>query len=53
VTRVQSFLQKSTADNDVLVYFPISDSWSKPSKSLLRHYDGLGKELGLPELSFG
>jgi hypothetical protein len=25
--------------------------WSKPSKSLLRHYDGLGKELGLPELS--
>jgi hypothetical protein len=31
--------------------FPISDSWSKPSKSLLRHYDGLGKELGLPELS--
>ncbi|PAC28702.1 glycosyl hydrolase [Flectobacillus sp. BAB-3569] len=51
VTRVQSFLQKSTADNDVLFYFPISDSWSKPSKSLLRHYDGLGKELGLPELS--
>lgn len=33
VERCQSILQESTSDNDILVYFPIHDLWSKPSKS--------------------
>ncbi|ALJ01111.1 glycoside hydrolase [Rufibacter tibetensis] len=30
ITRVQSVLQSGTADNELLVYWPIHDVWSKP-----------------------
>src|SRR5699024_25650 len=42
VTRIQSFLQKGKPDNDILVYYPIFDYWSKPGKHLLQHFDGSG-----------
>jgi len=38
VTRCQSFLQAGTPDNDVLVYWPIYDSWSQVGRSLLQHH---------------
>ena len=43
VARCQSFLQQGAADNDILIYFPIYDKWSEPSRSLLLHFDGLEK----------
>ena len=39
VARVQSFLQKGQPDNDILLYFPIYDRWSKPGRGLLEHFD--------------
>ena len=52
VTRCQSFLQKGKPDNDLLVYFPVYDRWSKPSDRLLEHFDGgaegtSARELGI------
>ncbi|MFN8354577.1 MAG: glycosyl hydrolase [Spirosomataceae bacterium] len=45
VTRCQSFLQTGKPDNDVLLYFPIYDSFAHPSnRGLLHHYDGIGPE---------
>ena len=44
VARCQSFLQQGKPDNDVLLYFPIFDSYMKPGKAMLQHFDGLGKE---------
>lgn len=44
VARVQSFLQQGTPDNDVLLYFPIYDSWSEPGNTLLKHYDRMDPE---------
>ena len=44
VSRVQSFLQQGTPDNDVLLYFPIYDSWSEPGNALLKHYDRMDPE---------
>jgi len=41
VARTQSFLQSGKADNDVLLYFPIYDKYSEPSKQLLLHFDGM------------
>ncbi|WP_320168306.1 glycosyl hydrolase [Mangrovibacterium marinum] len=38
VTNSQSFLQKSTPDNDMLLYFPIYDAWSERGRSMLRHF---------------
>ncbi len=38
VTRCQSFLQSGRPDNDVLVYFPIYDSWSQAGRSMLQHF---------------
>ena len=40
VTRCQSFLQAGTPDNDVLLYYPIYDTWSARGRSLLQHFDG-------------
>ncbi len=41
VARVQSFLQSGSADNDVLLYFPIYDQWADQSiPGMLRHFDG-------------
>jgi hypothetical protein len=50
IARCQSFLQQSKPNNDVLLYFPIHESWSEPSKDLLRHYDGLEKNFEKTEL---
>ncbi|MEP6673614.1 MAG: glycosyl hydrolase [Ferruginibacter sp.] len=41
IARVQSFLQSSKPDNDVLLYYPIVDRYSEPGKELLQHFDGM------------
>ncbi len=43
ITRVQSFLQSSKPDNDVLLYYPIADRYSEPGNALLQHFDGMEK----------
>lgn len=43
VTRVQSFLQNTKADNDVLFYYPLIDRYSQPGNTLLQHFDGMEK----------
>jgi hypothetical protein len=40
VTNCQSFLQNSTPDNDILLYFPIYDAWSEKGPEMLRHFGG-------------
>jgi len=40
VTRCQSFLQTGRPDNDILLYYPIYDTWSQRGRSLLQHFDG-------------
>jgi hypothetical protein len=48
VARCQSFLQAGRANNDVLLYYPIYDSWSQAGRSLLQHYGGgIESALGL------
>ena len=44
VARCQSFLQNSTPDNDVLVYYPVYDRFSTPGPELIEHFDGIGKQ---------
>ncbi len=39
VARVQSFLQQGEPENDVLLYFPIFDSYAVPGRELLVHFD--------------
>lgn len=41
VAHVQSFMQQGKPNNDVLLYLPIYDTFSKPGKSLLQHFDGI------------
>jgi hypothetical protein len=41
VARVQSFMQKGKPTNDILLYLPIYDSYAKPGKVLLQHFDGV------------
>ncbi len=41
ITRVQSFLQNSRHDNDILLYYPIGDRYSIPGNTLLQHFDGM------------
>ncbi|MFC5411244.1 glycosyl hydrolase [Larkinella bovis] len=41
VARCQSFLQAGKPDNDVLVYLPIYDAYTRPGKVLLQHFDGI------------
>lgn len=41
IANCQSFLQSSKADNDVLQYFPIFDSYAEKGRALLNHYDGM------------
>ncbi|HTF29181.1 MAG TPA: glycosyl hydrolase, partial [Flavitalea sp.] len=43
VTRIQSFLQNSKPDNDILLYYPIADQYAKPTGALLQHFDGMEK----------
>src|SRR5262249_39392739 len=43
VARCQSFLQAGKPDNDVLLYYPIYDSWSQApptARGMLPHYGG-------------
>lgn len=44
IARIQSFLQQGKPDDDVLVYYPVFDSFSEPGNTnagLLKHYDAL------------
>jgi hypothetical protein len=42
ITNCQSFLQQGKPDNDILVYYPLFDSFSEPGdKGLLKHYDAM------------
>jgi len=43
VTRVQSFMQCGRPDNDVLLYFPASDTYASYNKMMLEHFDGTGQ----------
>ncbi len=45
VTRCQSFMQNSIPDNDILLYFPIYDTWSAKGRSMLPHFGGAREEL--------
>jgi len=49
VTNCQSFMQHAIPDNDILLYFPIYDTWSEKGRSMLPHFGGpretLTKEL--------
>lgn len=42
VSRCQSFLQNSSPDNDVLLYYPIYDRFSSPGPEMVEHFDGIG-----------
>lgn len=43
ITRSQSFLQSGKPDNDILLYYPISDEYAVRGRSLLLHFDGAAK----------
>ncbi|MBB4080984.1 hypothetical protein GGR28_003625 [Lewinella aquimaris] len=45
VTRTQSFLQRASSDNDILLYFPVYDRFATPGAELLQHFDGHGPNL--------
>ncbi|HYP15235.1 MAG TPA: glycosyl hydrolase [Bryobacteraceae bacterium] len=40
VTRVQSFLQAGKPSSDVLLYYPIYDSYAEAGRRSLQHFDG-------------
>lgn len=44
VVRCQSFLQNSTPDNDVLLYYPVYDRLATPGNEMIEHFDGIGKQ---------
>src|SRR5690606_25310494 len=44
VARCQSFLQNSSPDHDVLLYYPIYDRFSTPGREMIEHFDGIGKQ---------
>lgn len=44
VARCQSFLQNSTPDNDVLLYYPVYDRFATPGNEMIEHFDGIGKQ---------
>ncbi|HEY4287377.1 MAG TPA: glycosyl hydrolase [Puia sp.] len=44
VARCQSFLQQGAPDEDVLLYYPIFDSWMDKGNALLKHYDRMDPE---------
>ncbi|MBF9221157.1 glycosyl hydrolase [Hymenobacter ruricola] len=47
--RCQSFLQAGQPSNDVLLYLPQSDAYTRPGKVLLQHFDGIDHGFkGLP-----
>jgi hypothetical protein len=44
IARCQSFLQQGKPDDDILVYYPIFDSFADPGRDLLKHYDAMTPE---------
>ncbi|WP_340114910.1 glycosyl hydrolase [Maribellus mangrovi] len=50
VANCQSFMQNSTPDNDILLYFPIYDAWSERGREMLRHF-GASRESLTQEIS--
>ena len=42
VERTQTFLQSSTADNDILLYYPVFERFSTPGREMIEHFDGVG-----------
>ncbi len=44
VARCQSFLQNTTSDNDVLLYYPVYDRFATPGNEMIEHFDGIGKQ---------
>ena len=44
IARCQLFLQNSSPDNDVLIYYPVYDRFSSPGKEMIEHFDGIGKQ---------
>jgi hypothetical protein len=47
ITRSQAFLQEGKPDNDILLYYPISDEYADRGRSFLRHFDGAAKGTSL------
>lgn len=45
VANCQSFLQNAAPNNDLLLYFPIYDSWSQCGKYMINHYGGKSESL--------
>jgi len=43
IARSQSFLQAGKPDNDILLYYPISDEYAVRRRSMLLHFDGAAK----------
>jgi hypothetical protein len=43
IARSQSFLQAGKPDNDILLYYPISDEYAVRGRSMLVHFDGAAK----------
>jgi hypothetical protein len=44
IARCQSFLQSGKSDNDVLLYYPLYDSFMEPGRAFLKHYDSMRPE---------
>ncbi|HYF69612.1 MAG TPA: glycosyl hydrolase [Ohtaekwangia sp.] len=44
VARCQSFLQNSSPDNDILLYYPVYDRFSTPGPEMIEHFDGIDKQ---------
>lgn len=44
VARSQAWLQTTTTDDDVLLYYPAYDRFSAPGRELLEHFDGVEKQ---------
>ena len=49
IARVQSFMQQGRADNDVLLYYPIHDTWMEPSKEGRLVHVGGGHDVGITQ----
>ncbi|WP_321343541.1 glycosyl hydrolase [uncultured Draconibacterium sp.] len=45
IANCQSFMQNSTPDNDILLYFPIYDAWTERDRNILPHFGGSSEEL--------
>lgn len=40
-SRVQSFMQQGIPDNDILLYYPVSDRYASFTKGMLEHFDDI------------